>query len=59
MIYGSWSMKKMSDKLHGLLRLPLPLGEGCGEGIAEQRKNSSPYFLALRRREKRIKKWLA
>ena|SRR5437867_12557467 len=34
-----------------LLMLPLPLGEGQGEGIAEQCKNSSPYFLAVRIRE--------
>ncbi len=36
--------------------LPLSLGEGRGEGLAEQCKNSSPYFLVVgRRRGKRTK----
>ena len=39
--------------------LPLPLGEGRGEGIAEQCTNSYPYFLPVRRREERTKRWLA
>ena len=35
--------------------LPIPLGEGWGEGIEEQCKNSSPYLFPVWMREKRTK----